>query len=95
MDLGRWDYGLAAERNATCLGLHGLDALGLFVQPPNDVLDEAIAVLRGPRRRGRPPGSRKKVAAKKIRKRPRMSAEALEPRATSSLRCLIVATHGP
>ena len=44
-----------------------------------DRLDQAIAVLQGPRRRGRPPGrppgSGKKVAAKKVRKRTGMSAE--------------------
>ncbi len=51
------------------------DVLELLIAE-RDRLDQAIAVLQGPRRRGRPPGSGKKVAAKKEGKRPRMSAEA-------------------
>ena len=51
------------------------DVLELLIAE-RDRLDQAIAVLKGPRRRGRPAGSGKKVAAKKVRKRPRMSAEA-------------------
>ncbi len=51
------------------------DVLELLIAE-RDRLGEAIAVLQGPRRRGRPPGSGKKVAAKKVRKRPRVSAEA-------------------
>ncbi len=55
------------------------DVLELLIAE-RDRLDQAIAVLQGPRRRGRPPGrppgSGKKVAAKKVRKRPGMSAEA-------------------
>ncbi len=51
------------------------DVLELLIAE-RDRLDQAIAVLQGPRRRGRPPVSGKKVAAKKVRKRPRMSAEA-------------------
>ncbi len=50
------------------------DVLELLIAE-RDRLDQAIAVLQGPRRRGRPPGSGKKVAAKKVRKRPGMSAE--------------------
>ncbi len=45
-----------------------------------DRLDQAIAVLQGPPRRGRPPGSGKKVVAEKVRKRPGMSAEARKRR---------------
>ncbi len=55
------------------------DVLELLIAE-RDRLDEAIAVLQGPRRRGRPPGSGKKLAAKKVRKRPRMSAEARKRR---------------
>ncbi len=55
------------------------DVLELLIAE-RDRLDQAIAVLEGPRRRGRAPGSGKKtarkVAAKKVRKRPGMSAEA-------------------
>ncbi len=51
------------------------DVLELLIAE-RDRLDQAIAVLQGPRRRGRPPGSGKKVAAKKEGKRLRMSAEA-------------------
>ena len=55
------------------------DVLELLIAE-RDRLDQAIAVLQGPRRRGRPSGSGKKVAAKKVRKRPRMSAEARKRR---------------
>jgi len=55
------------------------DVLELLIAE-RDRLDQAIAVLRGPPRRGRPPGLGKKVAAKKVRKRPRMSAEARKRR---------------
>ena len=55
------------------------DVLELLIAERNR-LDEAIAVLQGPPRRGRPPGSGKKVTAKKVRKRPRMSAEARKRR---------------
>ncbi len=51
------------------------DVLELLIAE-RDRLDQAIAVLEGPRRRVRPPGSGKKVAAKKVHKRPPMSAEA-------------------
>ena len=51
------------------------DVLELLIAE-RDRLDQAIAVLQGPRRRGRIPGSGKKVVAKKVGKRPRMSAEA-------------------
>ncbi len=54
------------------------DVLELLIAE-RDRLDQAIAVLQGPPRRGRPPGRPpgpgKKVAAKKARKR-RVSAEA-------------------
>ncbi len=50
------------------------DVLELLIAE-RDRLDQAIAVLEGPRRRDRPPGSGKKVAAKKEGKRSRMSAE--------------------
>ncbi len=55
------------------------DVLNLFIAE-RDRLDQAIAVLRGPRRRSRTPGSGKKVTAEKVRKRPRMSAEARKRR---------------
>ena len=55
------------------------DVLELLIAE-RDRLDQAIAVLQGPRRRGRPPGSGKKVAAKKVHKRPPMSAEARKRR---------------
>ena len=55
------------------------DVLELLIAE-RDRLDQVIAVLQGPRRRGRPSGSGKKVAAKKVRKRPRMSAEARKRR---------------
>ncbi len=51
------------------------DVLELLIAK-RDRLDQAIAVLQGPRRRGRPPGSGKKGAAKKARKRRAVSAEA-------------------
>ena len=51
------------------------DVLELLIGE-RDRLDQVIAVLQGPRRRGRSPGSGKKVAAKKARKRRAMSAEA-------------------
>ena len=51
------------------------DVLALLIAE-RDRLDEAIAVLQGPRRRGRPPGSGKKVAAKKVRRRRALSPEA-------------------
>ncbi len=55
------------------------DILELLIAE-RDRLDQAIAVLQGPRRRGRPPGSGKKIAATKVRKKPRMSAEARKRR---------------
>jgi len=55
------------------------DVLELLIAE-RDRLDEAIAVLQGPARRGRPPGSGKKVATTKVRKRPRMLAEARKRR---------------
>ncbi len=55
------------------------DVLELLIAE-RDRLNQAIAVLQGPRRRGRPPGSGKKVAPKKAPKRPRMSAEARKRR---------------
>ncbi len=55
------------------------DVLELLIAE-RDRLDQAIAVLEGPRRRGRPPGSGKEVAAKKVRTRPGMSAEARKRR---------------
>ena len=60
------------------------DVLELLVQE-RDRLDQAIAVLRGTRRPGRPPGRRgpgrppgsgKKAAGKKVRRRRAVSAEA-------------------
>ena len=51
------------------------DVLELLIAE-RDRLDQAIAVLQGPRRRGRPPCSGKKVDAKKERKRRAVSAEA-------------------
>ena len=55
------------------------DVLELMIAE-RDRLDQAIAVLRGPRRRGRPPGAGKKVAAKKARKPRPMPAEARKRR---------------
>lgn len=55
------------------------DVLELLIDE-RDRLNEAIAVLGGPRRRGRPPGrpagASAKKGVKKVRKRRRMSAEA-------------------
>ncbi len=64
-----------------------VDLLELLIAE-RDRLDQAIAVLQGPRRRGRPPGrppgsvkkAATKVNAKKAEKRPRMSAEARKRR---------------
>ena len=49
------------------------DILALLIEE-RDKLDQAIAALQGPKRRGRPPGSTPKKAAKKKRGRPPMSA---------------------
>ena len=56
------------------------DILALLIEE-RDKFDQAIAALQGPKRRGRPAGSKtpKKAAAKKKRSRPPMSAAEREP----------------
>ena len=49
------------------------DILALLIEE-RDKLDRAIAFLQGPKRRGRPPRSTPKKAAKKKRDRPPMTA---------------------
>ncbi len=61
------------------------DVLELLIAE-RDRLDQAIAVLQGPRRRGRPPGSGKKVDAKKERNRRRRGSGCLRHRGSVGLR---------